>query len=338
MAELHEDDLFRKSSMSFGDHLEELRKRLFRAASWLFVGVVIGFIIGKPVVKLIESPMENALREYLEQRAKESLRSKNGGKLPDSDDALLQQGYVSESVFVQPNKIFDELSKSYPDLHKPPAAASQANGNGLLSLTIWHQSKDDPQVQLKTLNAQEAFMIYIKAAMLAGVVLASPFMFRELWLFVAAGLYPHERRYVYIFFPFSIGLFLAGVLMAFFLAFPPVLKFLLGFNEFLGIAPDPRINEWLSFVLFLPLAFGVGFQLPLVMLFINRIGLIWVQAYKKQWRIAILVIFITATLLNPSGDIYSLCLMALPMTVLYFGGIALCAYTSGRRPAGLGGE
>ena len=193
-------------------------------------------------------------------------------------------------------------------------------------------------MQLKSFNASEPFMIYLKAAMLTGVILASPMIFREIWLFIAAGLYPHERRYVHIFLPFSIGLFLAGVLMAFFVAFPPVLKFLLSFNQFLGISPEPRIEEWLSFVLFLPLAFGIGFQLPLVMLFVNRIGLVSVATFRKQWRIAILTIFVIAMILTPSPDVYSMSLMALPMTVLYFGGIALCAYTSGRRPVGLGSE
>ena len=165
-------------------------------------------------------------------------------------------------------------------------------------------------------------MIYLKAAMLTGIILASPMIFRELWMFVAAGLYPHERRYVHIFFPFSIGLFLAGVLMAFFIAIPIVLKFLMGFNAYTNTDPQQRMEEFFSFVLFLPLAFGVGFQLPLVMLFVNRIGLVSVQTFKKQWRIAILVIFIIAMILTPSPDIASMSLMALPMALLYFGGIA----------------
>jgi sec-independent protein translocase protein TatC len=163
-------------------------------------------------------------------------------------------------------------------------------------------------------------------------------MFWELWMFVAAGLYPHERKYVHIFLPFSIGLFMVGVLMAFFIALPTVLKFLLGFNAYLNTDPQQRMEEFFSFVLFLPLAFGIGFQLPLVMLFVNRIGLISVQTFRKQWRIAILTIFIIAMILTPSPDVGSMSLLALPMTLLYFGGIALCAYTSGRRPAGLGRE
>ena len=143
---------------------------------------------------------------------------------------------------------------------------------------------------------------------------------------------------MYTFLPFSVGLFLAGAFMAFFIAFPPVLKFLLSFNSFLGISPEPRISEWLTFVLFLPLAFGIGFQLPLVMLFVHRIGLVSVETYLKQWRVAILVILVTATLLCPSPDLYSMLLMAVPMIVLYFGGIGLCHWSQKRRPKALGGE
>jgi sec-independent protein translocase protein TatC len=335
MAQLHEDDLFRHSSMSFGEHLDELRIRLFRAAGWLLLGVIVGFIIGKPVVKLIEQPMESALREFYENKTRADLKARGGDV---GDEGIVEAGYIGEQAFVQPGKIVHELSKSYPGIVVPKAAPPAADDLGLLPITIWHKSADDHRIQLTTLNASEAFMIYLKAAMLTGIILASPMIFREIWGFVAAGLYPHERRYVHIFLPFSLGLFLAGVLMAFFVAFPPVLRFLLGFNQFLGISPEPRIEEWLSFVLFLPLAFGIGFQLPLVMLFVNRIGLVSVATFRKQWRIAVLAIFVIAMILTPSPDVYSMSLMALPMTVLYFGGIALCAYTSGRRPAGLGGE
>jgi sec-independent protein translocase protein TatC len=137
------------------------------------------------------------------------------------------------------------------------------------------------------------------------------------------GLYPHERRYVHIYGPFSIGLFLAGAALAFFVVFKPVLQFLLSFNRITGIAPEPRINEWLGFVLILPVGFGIGFQLPLVMLFLERIGVFSVEGYRKQWKIAVLVIFVLAALLTPP-DPSSMMLMAIPLTGLYFGGILLC--------------
>jgi sec-independent protein translocase protein TatC len=98
----------------------------------------------------------------------------------------------------------------------------------------------------------------------------------------------------------------------------------------LGIDPDPRINEWLSFVLFLPVGFGLGFQLPLVMLFLERIGVFTVKSYYAQWRVAVLVIFVLAAILTPP-DPYSMLLMAVPLSVLYFGGIMLCKLMP-RRP------
>ena len=105
--------------------------------------------------------------------------------------------------------------------------------------------------------------------------------------------------------------------------FQPVLDFLLSFNRSLGIEPEPRINEWLSFVLVLPVGFGLGFQLPLVMLFMERIGLFTVKSYLSQWRIAVLGIFVVAAVLAPP-DAYSMILLAGSLTILYFGGILLC--------------
>jgi sec-independent protein translocase protein TatC len=102
-----------------------------------------------------------------------------------------------------------------------------------------------------------------------------------------------------------------------------VLAFLFTFFAWMGIDPDPRITDWLTFVLILPLGFGISFQLPLVMLFLERIGVFTVASYMSHWRISILVIFVLAMILTPS-DPYSMLLMAVPLTALYFGGVAMC--------------
>jgi len=104
-----------------------------------------------------------------------------------------------------------------------------------------------------------------------------------------------------------------------------VLNFLFTFNRGMNIDPDPRISEWLSFVLFLPLGFGIAYQLPLVMLFLHRIGIFSINAYLKKWRIAILIIFVASMLLTPADPV-SMLMMAMPMTALYFLGIALCKW------------
>jgi sec-independent protein translocase protein TatC len=181
------------------------------------------------------------------------------------------------------------------------------------------------EVQVQALGASEVFMIWMKAGLVTGIIFASPWIFWQLWVFVAAGLYPHEKRYVHIYLPFSLLLFLAGASLAFFVAFEPVLDFLFSFNERMDIDPDPRISEWLSFVLFLPLGFGISFQLPLVMLFLNRIGIMALSTYVQKWRIAILAIFVISMILTPADPI-SMLLMAGPLTVLYFLGIMLCLW------------
>ena len=179
-------------------------------------------------------------------------------------------------------------------------------------------------------SATEPFLSWMKVGIITGLTISAPWIFLQLWIFVAEGLYPTEKKYVYIYLPFSLLLFLAGASLAYFFVFEPVLKFLLGFNAIMGAEPNLRISEWLSFFLLLPLGFGVGFQLPLVMLFLNRIGVVSVQVYLTQWRIAILIIFVAAMFLTPS-DPQSMLLLAMPLTLLYFLGIALCQFLPKRK-------
>jgi sec-independent protein translocase protein TatC len=190
---------------------------------------------------------------------------------------------------------------------------------------LWQPMVKDPRVSITTLSAQEAFGLYVKAALLVGVVLAAPWIFYQLWTFVAAGLYPHEKRYVHFFLPVSTGLFLAGVFLAFFFVFDFVLDYLLQFNDWLGLDPDPRITDWMGFVLILPIAFGIGFQLPLVMLFLERIGVVDVATYVSQWRLAVVIIFVASAILTPA-DPYSMLFLAVPLCLLYLGGMAICRW------------
>ena len=124
----------------------------------------------------------------------------------------------------------------------------------------------------------------------------------------------------------SIALFLAGVSLAFFFVFDFVLDYLLAFNQWLGLDPDPRISEWLSFVLILPIGFGIGFQLPLLMLFFAKIGVFDAKSYASQWRTAIVAIFIVSAILTPA-DPYSMLFLAMPLCLLYFSGLAACFWT-----------
>jgi sec-independent protein translocase protein TatC len=181
------------------------------------------------------------------------------------------------------------------------------------------------KIRFQSLDATEPFMIWMKAALITGLVLASPYLFLQIWLFVAAGLYPHEKHYVYIYLPISVALFAGGASLAFVFVFDPVLDFLFTFNKGMNADFDPRIGEWLSFVLVLPLGFGISFQLPLVMLFLNRIGVATLDFYIQQWRVAILIISVISMILTPADPV-SMLLMAVPLCFLYLLGIGMCKY------------
>lgn len=344
MPELREDDLFKESTMTFGEHLEELRTCLFKSLMGLMIGFVIGLLVGQNVVDFIQMPLSNALDRYVRKESKQQVKgelqrvAESGHPLPltpdevdrrvDSERLLADERYLDLGQVLQ---VLQELKSAYPDQFKsvqlpPPSEIAEAGqGERLIPLFLWHRSSDDPRLRTKGMAVSEPFSIYIKASLLVGVLLASPWIFYQIWHFVAAGLYPHERRYVHTYLPFSLGLFLLGAAMAFFVVFQPVLDFLLSFNRSQGIDPELRIKEWLGFVLVLPLGFGISFQLPLVMLFLERIGVFTVRSYLKQWRVAVLVIFVLAALLTPP-DIYSPIFMGLSMTFLYFGGVLLCKW------------
>ncbi len=132
-----------------------------------------------------------------------------------------------------------------------------------------------------TLNVQEAFMVWFKVCMVTGFVIGSPWIFWQIWMFVAAGLYPRRsassmctcREHV---------LFLAGVVICQLFVIPKAIEALLWFNEWLGFKPDMRLNEWLSFAIFMPLVFGLSFQTPLVMLFLHRIGIVNADSFRSK--------------------------------------------------------
>ncbi|MFN5743533.1 MAG: twin-arginine translocase subunit TatC, partial [Planctomyces sp.] len=183
--------------------------------------------------------------------------------------------------------------------------------------------------RITTFKVEEGFMAYMKVCFFSGLILAAPWVFYQLWLFVAAGLYPHERRYVYVYLPLSVILFALGAMAGYFYAFPLMLDFLIGFNQWLGVTVQPRLSEYISMAMLMPLLFGISFQLPLVMVFLERIGVCTVQTYRENWRIAVLAISIASMLLTASPDPWSMLLMMFPLLLLYVLGIWLCQFRIG---------
>lgn len=453
-------DLFDDSRMSFGEHLEELRKALFKSAIGVGIGCAIGLFFAPQVIELLNQPLVKAMGDYKLARASQLLQQKTGyvpmelvpwlekerfiprelkidpaqlvgvlqsvvpdlgttieldpygfqtshfdiDRLPQLCQQLVdpnQRGVAGEAIWqaLTPDqqqtttqiaekstadaddveRIKDVLNaatrvqtlnqheafaltltpavKDWSTMFQPPAVKPLAQMNlalaqqddpnlrrrlnraliadtladhmpplrmNLISLEVWESNVFEPL----SLKPTDGFFIWLKAGLVTGACLSFPWVFYCVWTFVAEGLYPSERKYVHYFLPISIGLFAAGVLLAYFFVFEPVLNFLFSFNAQMGIAPEMRINDWLSFVLMLPLGFGVAFQLPLVMLFLNRINIFTIEAYLSKWRIAVMCIFVLSMFLTPADPI-SMLLLAVPLTMLYFLGVAMCRYMPG---------
>jgi sec-independent protein translocase protein TatC len=323
-----DDDLFAEErtmvTMSFGEHIEELRLRLILALIGLFCGVVVVFIppldIGWRIMKKMEEPAKVALDQFYRERYE---------KKAEEAQAKKEESPEVEAI-VEAAPLFAELKKYAPKLELPDEAELKDKtltlpmkffAAGMIKLTQGSTVQLDQS--LVSLAPLETLTIFFTVCLVAGLVLASPWVFYQGWAFVAAGLYRHERRYVKKYLPYSIGLFLTGVFLCFFFVLPLTLNFLLQFNVWLGVAPTLRLSDWMGFATILPLVFGIAFQTPLVMLFLERIGILQAADFRAKRKIAILVITIAAAVLTPGQDPISMLLLACPMIVLYELGILL---------------
>lgn len=163
------------------------------------------------------------------------------------------------------------------------------------------------------------FFTYLKTGLIAGVMLVAPYLFYQLWLFIAPGLYQHEKRYVIPFVSFSTVLFLAGALFGYFIVFPLVFRFFLGFeNEY--IQAMPSMNDTFSFALRLLFGFGIAFELPVVIFFLAKIGIVTPESLRKKRKYALLLMFVVGAIITPP-DVISQVILALPLMLLYEFGI-----------------
>jgi sec-independent protein translocase protein TatC len=161
-----------------------------------------------------------------------------------------------------------------------------------------------------------AFFVYMKLSFFAALMLTSPLILYQIWRFISPGLLPKEKRYVVPFVFFSTLLFLGGIVFGYVIVLPPAFKFFISFNnQYLQAMISFR--EYLSlFVTFL-LGFGLSFELPVFIFFLTKLGIVNAGMLIKQWKFAILFIFIIAAALTPSPDALSQILMAIPLMFLY---------------------
>ena len=313
------------STMSLGDHLEELRSRLILALVGLVIGAVICLVFFSYIIAFIEGPYNDAIAKNLfsveldfqvdldKGTISEGLRQAfrdNGAVLsPDVNDITVKRkGYL----FSRRRWLIDNKEDRY--------CVKVEKGK----LNIYKLRS------LQTLAPADGIISYIKIALISGLILSSPWVFYQIWMFVAAGLYPNEKRYVHMAAPFSAALFVIGALFFVMVVAPLTLGFLVKFNErVLGVSSNFTFANYISFVTMLMLVFGIAFQTPIAIFFLNKTGLVSVKALRKSRKFVLLGIFVVAAMATPP-DVVSQITLGIPLYLLFELGILL-SWLSERR-------
>jgi sec-independent protein translocase protein TatC len=181
-----------------------------------------------------------------------------------------------------------------------------------------------PATKLVYLNPMDGFNFYLKIGLFGGIILASPFILYQVWLFIAPGLYQHEKRYLVPFMSATVGLFLTGAFFGYRYVYPGALEFLIGYSK--QFTPMVTISEYTELFLTVILGLGIVFELPILVFFLALFGLVNSRWLWKNIRYAILVIFIIAGIITPTPDPLSMCLFATPMLGLYLLSIAVAHF------------
>jgi sec-independent protein translocase protein TatC len=293
--------------MSFGDHLDELRSRLVKALLAVVVAVVVILPFKGPVQEVILAPYRTLWREGFLQHVQALEAQEAAAKA-----AGVPLDRFHERFLTTCRRDFDVILAGE---HPFPQVIPGDTGYPL-------------PYTLYATNGLEDMMSFMWASLVFALVLASPVVIWQAWAFVAAGLYPHERAVFYRYFPFMVGLMAAGVSFGYLVALPYSLGFLVRMMDPSQVLAIFSVGQFLTLEFALTAAMGLVFQLPLVMLALQKIGLVAHRTYVRNWRMIILVIFVVAAVVTPP-DPASMVLMAIPMVLLY--GLGLVLTWLGRR-------
>jgi len=292
MSATTEDDPFASTRMSIGAHLEELRKRVFRSVLVLLVCFLVAWAFKDRITGVVMWPWREAVgRIYAD------LVERYEGELaaqPDIDRAR----YFRSA---------DPQSPDYKVLREPV------------------------DERLASFGVGDSFFFALNVSLWSAFFLGAPFVLWQLWQFIAAGLYAHEKKFVYMYFPFSVGLFVAGVLFCYYFVVAVGMYFLSSTLPLEQVRPMVGVDRYFDFLSTMCLAMGAVFQIPVLMIFFSSIGIIEPSTYGKYRGHFLIVALLVAAILTPGPDMYSQMLMAGPMLLLYEVGIVLAKWRAKAR-------
>jgi len=314
-------------TMSLGDHLEELRARLILAILGLLVGMIVSLIFGTHILKFIEIPYEMAVRGRIKASDVPQVQKEMLSFVGTFFDTLTQQLAAdpnsAAAVKLDPKQI--EVLRRVSEQAVQKWVEETHGGTAGKPLPFdW---------QLRSMAPAEAFLAYMKVSLISGLILTAPWVSYQIWAFVAAGLYPLERRYVYRAIPFSAALFIIGALFFLFVIAYYTLAFFLSFGDAVSIASTWTVQKYISFVTILMLVFGIAFQTPIAVFILVRTGLVSIATLRRQRKYVILGLAFLSAVATPSPDPFSMCALLIPLYALYELGIVLAIFAEKKAKA-----
>ncbi len=328
----------------FLEHLEDLRIMITRVVITLVISMIFCFMFQEQLMQILRAPAEKVI--YVKQQETMPDEAKHPGiKVPTVEewDEAKKVEYTAAGLDQEQRvKFYNALAKPDMEFHARSVALLRAakalpeekreafvKGLGLdaaMGKQIFALMESDPDVDITSgsnirmmsaLKPTETFMLSMKLAFFAGIVLAFPLLLMFLLQFVLPGLHEAERKILWPAMAIGFGLFLAGVLFAYFFVLPRALLFFYEWSGDLGVSNDWRIGEYITFATQFTLLFGLSFELPVVVMVLVKLGLLTYETMARTRTYAIVAIYIAAAVITPTPDIMTLNLMALPMLFLY---------------------
>lgn len=317
--------------MSFLEHLDEIRRRLINSIIIITIAFGVCWFAKNEIYNFLAVPVQRALAEA--QRREIPVEGLTGDEkvLPLSN---LKEGDSGRYVFDRATKL--GLSVVAPGTSVQSLVSKDNNGNlGLFTAEAIYTSNaiipkgiklpvdfNKPNTEefsaderMIVTTAVEPFTLYVTVSLYAALALSTPFLLWQIWGFISPALYKHERSYVTPFIALSSISFVIGAAFAYYVLFPPAVKYLLGLGEDFRLML--RATDYFDFITIIMLAMGIIFQMPAITYVLARIGLVSAGLLLKSWKFAIVIILIVAAVVSPTGDIPNMMLFATPMMVLY---------------------
>jgi len=321
--------------MSFLDHLDELRKRLVRSVVFVVLAFMACWFVSEDIYNFLSVPIRQALSEASRREIPVEGRTGDEKVLPLTD---LKEGDSGRYIFDRSTKLGPSVVAPGTSVQAVVAPFTGTDGVAALGLFTDEQiltnnaiipkgvklpvelkpgspSEPNGDERLIVTTAVEPFTLRVTVSLYTAIAISVPFLLLQVWGFISPALYKHERSYVTPFISLSSVSFVIGAAFAYYILFPPAVKYLLSLGgEFQLLL---RASDYLDFITLIMLAMGVIFQMPAIAYVLARIGIINAGFLLRSWKIALIIILIVAAVVSPTGDIPNMMLFATPMMALY---------------------